>query len=407
MTTSPFDPRAGLVDDVKTCKRLDINFKRNKQQDHTTLLDEAAASFEYDACKDEYWNPEPYSLLYGTPVWTQASASQRVLLNHLYWVAYYAQIVSAEIATIYYNQTSAAGLYALEDFRTVCDTLDLESTQERAHIAAFRRVSEAVEHEVFGERIFTYGMRGPFCETMVYADTNAFRRRWKELQLRTYGMLSSGNAFIACQYFAVRGLRTLNGKLVQHQLSQYYRKHDEPDAAPIPSKISYYHFMDESYHFNSSMLLAHDVVRSLRPPTRFERQVSNLTVRGCQRDHYHFSAAINGIFWYDPSLFESVYRVLRSSAFGLDADDALALLRRSFCEENEGLTESFRTHQAALASYRKFVEPMDYLSADNREMRLMAQSTIDGYLSRNRRAFDRFETDVRGARASSRLREAS
>jgi hypothetical protein len=397
MTTSVFDPSPGLADDAKTCKRLELNLVRNRKQDHTALLDDAAAAFDYEACRDAYWNPEPYSLLFGTPIWEQASASQRVLLNQLYWVAYYAQIISAEIATIYYNQTSAAGLYALEDFRAVCDTLDLESAQERAHIAAFKRISEAVEHEVFGERVFTYGMRGPFCETMVHADTDAFRRRWKALQLRTYGLLSSGNAFIACQYFAVRGLRTLNGKLVQHQLSQYYSKHDDPDAAPIPSKISYYHFMDESYHFNSSMLLAHDVVRSLPAPTRFERYVSNLTVRGCQRDHFHFSAAMNGIFWYDPSLFDAVYQVLRSRAFGLDGDEALTLMRRSFCEESEGLEQSFRTHQTALESYRKFVAPLDYLSEANREMSTMAQSSVADHLARNRRSFDRFERARRSA----------
>ena len=60
---------------------------------------------------------------------------------------------------IYFNQTSAAGLYGLEDFRLVCDTLDLESSQERAHIAAFKTVSEQVEREVFGERVFTSTMR--------------------------------------------------------------------------------------------------------------------------------------------------------------------------------------------------------------------------------------------------------
>ncbi|MFH7029315.1 MAG: hypothetical protein ACHBN1_28960 [Heteroscytonema crispum UTEX LB 1556] len=41
-------------------------------------------------------------------------------------MAYYSQIISAEIATIFFNQISAAGLYAPEDFRLVCDTLDLE-----------------------------------------------------------------------------------------------------------------------------------------------------------------------------------------------------------------------------------------------------------------------------------------
>ena len=146
---------------------LELNYHRNREQDHTELLDQAAAAFDYEACRGEMWNPEAYSLLYGTPVWEQASKSQRVLLNQLYWVAYYSQIISAEVATILFNQTSAAGLYALEDFRLVCDMLDLESNQERAHIDAFKKVAEAVEAAVFGERIFTFPMRGPFAETMI------------------------------------------------------------------------------------------------------------------------------------------------------------------------------------------------------------------------------------------------
>ena len=51
-----------------------------------------------------------FSLLYATPLWERPPSRQRIVLNHLYWVAYYAQIISAEIATILLNQTSAAGL---------------------------------------------------------------------------------------------------------------------------------------------------------------------------------------------------------------------------------------------------------------------------------------------------------
>lgn len=99
-----------LLENHKVYRKLEINHTRNKQQDHTQLLDEAAAAFKYEDCKDVYWNPEEFSLLYATPVWEQASQSQKVILNQLYWVAYYSQIISAEIATIFFNQTSAAGL---------------------------------------------------------------------------------------------------------------------------------------------------------------------------------------------------------------------------------------------------------------------------------------------------------
>ena len=46
------------------------------------------------------------------------------------------------------NQVAAAGLYTLEDFRLVCDNLDLETKQERAHINAFKTVGEAKKGDV-------------------------------------------------------------------------------------------------------------------------------------------------------------------------------------------------------------------------------------------------------------------
>jgi hypothetical protein len=379
-----------LLENEKVQRKLQINHTRNKQQDHTKLLDEASAAFKYEDCKDEYWNPEEFSLLYGTPLWEQASPSQRVILNQLYWVAYYSQIISAEIATIYFNQTSAAGLYAQEDFRLVCDMLDLESAQERAHINAFKTVSDEVEAALFGKRIFSYAMRGPFTETMVFADTNKLKRWWKKLQLQAFGMLSADNTFLACQYFTVRGVRTLNGKLVQHKLSNYYQKHPHPDNAPIPAKISYYHFMDESFHFNSSTIISHDIIQCLKPPTEFEKLVANLGLKGCQKDHYHFSAAINGIFWYDPALYQGVYEVLRSPIFAMTGIEAKEMMRRCFTEESEGLHRSYQTHREAMESYKVYLNKLDYVWQSNKEMSLMSSNSISKYLSTQQKSFSSF-----------------
>ena len=102
--------------------------------------------------------------------------------------------------------------------------LDLESAQERAHINAFKTISDQVEADLFGERVFSWSMRGPYAQTMIFPDTNKLKDWWKSLQLRSFGLLSSGSAFIASQYFTVRGLG-LNGKMVQHKLSQFYAKH--------------------------------------------------------------------------------------------------------------------------------------------------------------------------------------
>ncbi|NEO27484.1 MAG: P-aminobenzoate N-oxygenase AurF [Kamptonema sp. SIO4C4] len=356
-------------------RKLQLNYRRNQQQDHTQLLDQVASEFDYNSCREQYWNPEEFSLLYGTPVWEQASSSQRVILNQLYWVAYYSQIISAEIATIFFNQTSAAGLYAQEDFRLVCDMLDLESSQERSHIQAFKTVGEQVELALFGKRIFTYPMRSPFTETMLYANTNYLKNWWKKLQLHAFGLLSSDNTFLACQYFTVRGLRTLNGKLVQHKLSRFLDSFADPETAPIPSKISYYHFMDESFHFNSSTIISHDIINCIPKPTKFEQVVANLGIQGCQRDHANFSVVVNGIFWYDPALYNAVYEVLRSQHFNLDETEAKQLLISCFTQPSEGLTRSYQTHQEARESYQAYLDPLSYVWKSNKNMEIMQKTS--------------------------------
>jgi hypothetical protein len=392
-----------------THRKLQINHTRNKQQDHTTLMNEVVDKFNYEQCKHEYWNPEEFSLLYGTPLWEQSTPYQRTILNQLYWVAYYSQIISAEIATIYFNQTSATGLYAHEDFRLICDTLDLESAQERTHIHAFRTISQQIEQALFGQEIFTYPMRTPFTETMVYADTNALKTWWKKLQLQYFGLISANNTFLACQYFTVRGLRTLNGKIVQHKLSSFYQKHPQKENAPIPAQVSFYHFMDESFHFNSSTIISHDVIKCLPPPTKFESLVANLGVWGCQKDHFYFSAAMNGIFWYDPALYGKVYQVLISPIFNMSDRDAKEMMKLCFTQESEGLHRSFATHQEAMSSYRVYVDNLDYLWLKNREMSLMKGSSIQRYLKTQNREFRRFENrkDLSHAETQRRREEES
>lgn len=369
-------------------RKIQLNYCRNQQQDNTEKLDAIAQKFRYEDCCDRYWQSEKFSLLYGTPLWTQASSDQRRVLNHLYWVAYYSQIISAEIATIFFNQTSAAGLYAHEGFRTICDMLDLESSQERSHIAAFQTIARRVEAELFNRPLFSYPMRGPFTETMLFTDTNKLKRWWKQVQLQSFGLVSASNTFLACQYFTVRGLRTLNGKLVQHQLSQFCS--EDVNKAPIPSQISHYHFLDESFHFNSSTLISHEVTNCLEAPTAFERQIANLGVRGCQQDHSTFSVVINGIFWHDPGLYETVYRVLRSPLFSFSAPAAKEMMQQCFTQASEGLYQSYQTHHEAMSAYRAYLEPLTYLWPSNQQMSTMAKASVERYLATQRQALPKF-----------------
>ncbi|MEL6937933.1 MAG: P-aminobenzoate N-oxygenase AurF [Cyanobacteria bacterium J06598_1] len=388
MAANTITPNEGPLPNSLLDRKIQLNYRRNQQQDHTACLDLAAKSFRYGDWCDRYWQSEKFSLLYGTPLWDGATEPQRLVLNHLYWVAYYSQIISAEIATIFFNQTSAAGLYAHEGFRSICDMLDLESSQERAHIDAFQTVARQVEAELFERPLFSYPMRGPFVETMIFTDANRLQRRWKQLQLQAFGLLSAGNTFLACQYFTVRGLRTLNGKLVQHQLSQFCAA--DADSAPVPSQISHYHFMDESFHFNSSTLISQDVIGELPKPTAFEQAVANLGIKGCQKDHSAFSVVVNGIFWRDSALYDTVYRLLRSPLFSMEHKGAKHMMHKCFTQPSEGLHQSYQTHQEAMLAYQAYIDPLGYVWQSNREMSTMKTASVEGYLNTQRRSLPKF-----------------
>lgn len=370
-------------------KKIALNYTRNKQQDNRDKLDELADAFDFATCREHYWNPEQFSLLYGTALWNGATENQRRALNQLYWVAYYCQIISAEIATIFLNQTAGAGLYALEDFRIVCDTLDLETAQERAHIDAFKRVSEAVESELFGERLFTYPMRPYYVETMIYQNSNAVKAFWKRLAFYFYTMLSSGSGFLSAQYFTVRGIRTLKGKMVQHQLSGQTKAFGTPEQSPVPTQISYHHFLDESFHFNSSTIISQYITACLKPPTKFEEYFTNLLIAGTQRDHRHVSVTVNGIFWYEPAVMPTIKKLLHSPLFNMSEADAREMLKKCYCEDSEGLQISFAGFRKAVESYKAYVANMPFVNRANKEMAHLSSYTIDEYLAVNRRALER------------------
>ena len=45
-----------LFDEKMTAKKLQFNYKKNKEQDQTDMLDQLSQSFVYEDCKDQYWN---------------------------------------------------------------------------------------------------------------------------------------------------------------------------------------------------------------------------------------------------------------------------------------------------------------------------------------------------------------
>jgi hypothetical protein len=109
-------------------------------------------------------------------------------------------------------------------------------------------------------------------------------------------------------------------------------------------------------------------------------------VAGCQKDHFHFSATIKGIFWYEPALFPVIYKILRSSHFGMTDTEAREMLHLCFAVENDAINQSYDLHRTAWQSYKSYVDSITYLDHRNRDMTIMEKSSVRNYLKTNARA---------------------
>src|SRR5262249_36962594 len=122
--------------------------------------------------------------------------------------------------------------------------------------------------------------------------------------------------------------------------------------------------------------------------------VANQGLRGSQKDHYHFSTAINGLFWYDPALFPKVYKILRSPVFGMSDRDACLMMEACFTRENEALHASEKSRQIAIDSYREYLADLKYVDCTNKEMEIMRRNSVAKHLETNRRELRRFRRRI-------------
>jgi hypothetical protein len=90
----------------KHLKIAEINYRRNTESSYTEKIQELDQNFNYSSNSDRYWGEAELSLLYGTPLYEAASPSQKLALNHLYWVGGYNIPAASETNTTLYNQIS-------------------------------------------------------------------------------------------------------------------------------------------------------------------------------------------------------------------------------------------------------------------------------------------------------------
>ncbi|HBB32529.1 MAG TPA: hypothetical protein DDZ80_14055 [Cyanobacteria bacterium UBA8803] len=139
----------------KHIKLTDINYRRNTESDYTERIEELDQHFDYSSNSDYYWSEPELSLLYGTPLYDQASPSQKKALNHLYWVTQYNQTAATEANAVLYNQVTAGVFKNLGGYETLCQELELETAQERHHIHAFHMMGYKTKKALLGSAFNT------------------------------------------------------------------------------------------------------------------------------------------------------------------------------------------------------------------------------------------------------------
>ncbi|MEO0853743.1 MAG: hypothetical protein AAFY15_09610, partial [Cyanobacteria bacterium J06648_11] len=126
--------------DRKYRKLVAVTYANNVTSDYTERMAELTAAFRYADNRDRYWSVPEQSVLFGTPLYEQASAAQRLALNHLHWFANYNYISDSEAETVAFNQITGSVFRTVSGYETLAEELDVETEQEHQHINAFRKV---------------------------------------------------------------------------------------------------------------------------------------------------------------------------------------------------------------------------------------------------------------------------
>ncbi len=434
----------------KHTKVTEINYRRNTESNYTEKLEELDRNFNYSSNSNYYWSEPELSTLYGTPLYDEASPSQKKALNHLYWSTQYNQTAATEANAVLYNQVTAGVFSQVGGYETLCQELDLETSQERHHIHAFHTIGYKTKKALLGKAAFSAPMQGKSSQLnkrsqlfsfnlqsspMSAFQDSAFRFITNKVMLKnqvqyysqylreleqkgefipaqTTGLLGQiapkpmlqfftlncgSSPFLACVFYVTRFLANMLLKNYEYRYVQYYRELEKKgEFIPAPTAVSYNHLMDESFHTTTSELIAQDLYKDFSKPTAYEKFVANLTIYRAQSVGLSgLSGGLPGIFRTDASFMLSFYKLLQSSVFNMSAPEALQWMERCFCREHEGFHVNLKYHQRLLSDLRRFFQDIDYLWAVNREMRIMAAGgSISKAVESNIKAFEQFSRSV-------------
>lgn len=443
----------------KHLKVTEINYRNNSESDYTEKIEELEKSFNYSDNSNHYWSKPELSTLYGTPLYVEASHSQKLALNHLYWATQYSQVAASEANTILFNDVTNGVFSTIGGYETLCKELDLESLQEKHHIHAFHKISYKTKRAILGKDAFSSPLEGnqgksvknylskkssnedlqkfltfDWVGTSSLAAENAVFRLLKNIRVKTQAhcyssylnelekkdlflpgprtgilrvfpryllrlfTLSWGSSsFLASQYYSFRYIANMMLKTVEYDYTKYSRELDKKgEFIPIPTEVSRYHLLDESFHTTTSRLIAQDVYKDFAKPSDYEKFMGNLSIYVTQKGLLNgLSAGLPAIFQDDSWFMLAYYRLLRSPLFDMSTPEALHWIQKCLCEEHEGFHVNLKYHHRLITELRHFFGEIDYMWPVNREMRIMSSGgSIPKAIQKNTELFHDFAKSV-------------
>ncbi|MDZ8184142.1 MAG: hypothetical protein RMX96_04670 [Nostoc sp. ChiSLP02] len=423
---------------------IEKTYNNNTDSDYTEKIEALGKNFDYSSNSNYFWGEPELSTLYGTPLYEQASTSQKLALNHLYWVGQYQHTAASESNTMLYNQVTSGVFTKLGGYQTLCQELDLETNQEKSHITTFQRIGYKTKVALLGKQ----SLGNTLHKKLAKSNTSLLgkfklsqnKEYWSSLQESTFraitklmhrqnadyysqfleergvdriptttdglaGVTASISAFkfltlnwgsspfMAAQYYSARMIANMSLKAYEHRFFRQFRELERKNQfIPAPLQVSYYHLLDEAFHTTMSNVISQEVYKDFPKPTAYEKLLSNMIIYRLQGGLLNgLSAVLPVTFRDDASFMTAYYRLLTSPLFGMSSRDAIHWLEKCLCQEHEGFHLNLKYHQDLLFDMQKFFGRLDYLWPVNREMRLMAAGgSIEQAIQRNKSAFVKF-----------------
>jgi hypothetical protein len=438
-------------------KLNNTNYRHNLESDYTEKIEALEKSFDYASNSEHLWGDPELSILYGTPLYEQASDSQKLALNHLYWGAQYDYTAASEASTINYNQVTAGVFAKVGGYDSLCSTLEHESDQEKYHIHAFQNIGSKTKIALLGkqalklkpnknaagkagkskkitskvgEQILNLSSVSSYSElqykslrslskTLIKNSSEYYSSHLLELEekgiflnasnkgyfgvanpqflLQFFAFHWGSSPFLACQHYTYRLTGNMSLKSHEHKYSRYFRELERKEAfIPVPTAVSHYHLLDEAFHTTTSQLIGRDLYKEFSKPTAYEQFIGNLVFYRMQRGFLgNLSMGMVSIFREDASFLSYYDKILRSPLFGMSEEESLYWLEKCLCQEHDGFDVQVKYHQKMLKNMLRLTDNLDYLWPVNREMQIMkAGGSIDREIANNVKAFRQFKETV-------------